>query len=354
MRRVRSRVDAALLQVHECSSVMAWMNSSEGALRKRRNVAGCAKRVACGRIGHAAARRNNHASEICDGFAWLAAGFGGDGAGAAESWPTRPLTMVVPVRGRRRHRCARVGSSAGASPRSWGPQVIIENVGGAGGMVGSARVAKAAPDGYQFVLGSRADAINQTLYKTPLYNLTHRSRAGRTDRRSAHRAGRPQGSAGRKSAGVHRVCQEDAGGDAIRLRRRRLHRPVSTAPCSIAAIGVSIAQRALSRRRPGDAGSDCRPHRLFLHAERDRGVASRGQAWSSRSRTCRASARPCCRRSQPRRSRASRISMRRPGSGFFFLRPPAHPRRRSSRSSTDANREAMDTPSVQERLKEAA
>jgi tripartite-type tricarboxylate transporter receptor subunit TctC len=50
--------------------------------------------------------------------------------------------------------------------------VIIENVGGAGGMVGSARVAKAAPDGYQFVLGSRADAINQTLYKSPLYNFT--------------------------------------------------------------------------------------------------------------------------------------------------------------------------------------
>jgi tripartite-type tricarboxylate transporter receptor subunit TctC len=49
--------------------------------------------------------------------------------------------------------------------------VIIENVGGAGGMVGSARVAKAAPDGYTFVLGSRADAINQTLYKNPLYNL---------------------------------------------------------------------------------------------------------------------------------------------------------------------------------------
>jgi tripartite-type tricarboxylate transporter receptor subunit TctC len=52
-----------------------------------------------------------------------------------------------------------------------GQQVVIENVGGAGGMVGSARVAKAAPDGYQFVLGSRADAINQTLYKNPSYNL---------------------------------------------------------------------------------------------------------------------------------------------------------------------------------------
>ena len=68
-----------------------------------------------------------------------------------------------------------------------GQQVIIENIGGAGGMVGSARVAKAAPDGYQFVLGGRADAINQTLYKAPLYNLVtdlgRAYREGRLDRR---------------------------------------------------------------------------------------------------------------------------------------------------------------------------
>jgi hypothetical protein len=35
-------------------------------------------------------------------------------------------------------------------------------------MIGSLRVARAPPDGYQFVLGSRADAINQTLYKRPV------------------------------------------------------------------------------------------------------------------------------------------------------------------------------------------
>jgi tripartite-type tricarboxylate transporter receptor subunit TctC len=88
----------------------------------------------------------------------------------AQSWPTRPISMVVPfaagggtdVLGRI------IGRRLG---EVLGQQVVIENVGGAGGMVGSARVAKATPDGYQFVLGSRADAINQTLYKTPLYNL---------------------------------------------------------------------------------------------------------------------------------------------------------------------------------------
>jgi tripartite-type tricarboxylate transporter receptor subunit TctC len=50
-------------------------------------------------------------------------------------------------------------------------QVIIENIGGAGGMAGTNRVAKAAPDGYQFVLGNvGTHAQNQTLYKNPSYN----------------------------------------------------------------------------------------------------------------------------------------------------------------------------------------
>src|SRR5262249_56544074 len=42
---------------------------------------------------------------------------------------------------------------------------------GSGGMAGSYRVAKAAPDGYQFVLGNLGThAANQTFYKTPLYH----------------------------------------------------------------------------------------------------------------------------------------------------------------------------------------
>jgi tripartite-type tricarboxylate transporter receptor subunit TctC len=52
-----------------------------------------------------------------------------------------------------------------------GQSVIVENVGGAGGMTGVNRVAKAAPDGYQFVLGSLGThAQNQSFYKKPLYN----------------------------------------------------------------------------------------------------------------------------------------------------------------------------------------
>jgi tripartite-type tricarboxylate transporter receptor subunit TctC len=52
-----------------------------------------------------------------------------------------------------------------------GQQVIVENAGGAGGMIGAARVAKAPPDGYQVLLGtSGTQALNQSIYEKPLYN----------------------------------------------------------------------------------------------------------------------------------------------------------------------------------------
>ena len=52
-----------------------------------------------------------------------------------------------------------------------GQQVVVENVGGAGGMTGSNRVAKSPPDGYSFVLATvGTHAQGQTLYKRPLYN----------------------------------------------------------------------------------------------------------------------------------------------------------------------------------------
>jgi tripartite-type tricarboxylate transporter receptor subunit TctC len=55
--------------------------------------------------------------------------------------------------------------------KTLGQQIIIENFGGAGGMTGSARVAKAPPEGYSLLLsGSAVLAINQTLYRRPLYN----------------------------------------------------------------------------------------------------------------------------------------------------------------------------------------
>ena len=90
--------------------------------------------------------------------------------GAAQDWPNRPITMVIPL--------AAGGGSDGLirvfTPRLGellGQQVIVENAGGAGGMIGAARVAKAPPDGYQVLLGtSGTQALNQSIYEKPLYN----------------------------------------------------------------------------------------------------------------------------------------------------------------------------------------
>ena len=88
----------------------------------------------------------------------------------AQDWPTRPMIMVAPfAAGGSTDAIARIVAD-GLSGQLHQP-VIVENIGGAGGMTGTNRVAKAAPDGYQFVLGNvGTHAQNQSLYKKPLYN----------------------------------------------------------------------------------------------------------------------------------------------------------------------------------------
>jgi tripartite-type tricarboxylate transporter receptor subunit TctC len=88
----------------------------------------------------------------------------------AQEWPTRPITFVVPFAAGGpvdvvvRIQAQRVGEILGQT-------VIVENVGGAAGMTGGARVAKAPPDGYMAVVGNvGTHAYSQTLYKKPLYN----------------------------------------------------------------------------------------------------------------------------------------------------------------------------------------
>lgn len=90
-------------------------------------------------------------------------------AALAQDWPTRPLTMVVPyAAGGGVDILGRI--LAPHMSEHLGQQVIIENVGGAGGVTGTVRVAKAPPDGYQFVHGTAGThAQNEALYKNPAY-----------------------------------------------------------------------------------------------------------------------------------------------------------------------------------------
>jgi tripartite-type tricarboxylate transporter receptor subunit TctC len=90
----------------------------------------------------------------------------------AEDWPTRPLTMINPfAAGGPNDVLARL--FAQRMGEILGQTIIIENVGGAGGMNGADRVAKAAPDGYTFLQGTvGTQAQNQTLFKKAAYDST--------------------------------------------------------------------------------------------------------------------------------------------------------------------------------------
>src|SRR3954447_26012216 len=92
------------------------------------------------------------------------------GPAVAQDYPNRPITMVIPfaaggptdVLGR--VVAARMGELLGQ-------QIIVENVGGAGGMTGANKVKVAPPDGYQLVLGTvGTHAQVQNLVAKPLYN----------------------------------------------------------------------------------------------------------------------------------------------------------------------------------------
>src|SRR6201989_1008698 len=84
-------------------------------------------------------------------------------ASAEAAWPTRPVTVMVPyppaggADTTARILYAKVGAILGQ-------QFVIENRGGAGGTIGEAMVAKAAPDGYTILHDATAYSVNGVLY----------------------------------------------------------------------------------------------------------------------------------------------------------------------------------------------
>jgi tripartite-type tricarboxylate transporter receptor subunit TctC len=114
--------------------------------------------------------RRRFVLRLVAGAATLVSTFPAMRTGLAQVWPTRPLTMVVPyAAGGPVDTIGRV-TAAGLS-QVLGQQVVIENMGGAGGMTGASRAAKAAPDGYTLVLGNiGTHAASVGLYKNLAYD----------------------------------------------------------------------------------------------------------------------------------------------------------------------------------------
>ncbi len=100
-------------------------------------------------------------------FALTLAGLAG---AAAAAYPEKPITIVVPfAAGGPTDKVARdlaVVLAKGLNNQT----VIIENVGGAGGTLGAAKVAKAAPDGYTLLLHHIGMATSPALYRKMPYD----------------------------------------------------------------------------------------------------------------------------------------------------------------------------------------
>lgn len=90
-------------------------------------------------------------------------------AAAQTDYPTRPITIIVPfAAGGPTDTVARL--VAEPMTRTLGQQVLVENVGGAGGTLGARRVAKADPDGYTLLLHHIGQATSASLYRKLAYN----------------------------------------------------------------------------------------------------------------------------------------------------------------------------------------
>lgn len=100
----------------------------------------------------------------------VAAGLLISGSGIAQSWPTKPITLVVPFP-------AGGGTDAFARPlaaqlsKQLGKQVIIDNRGGAGGTIGAAIAARVTPDGYTYFIGAAHHAIAPSIYSNLTYDI---------------------------------------------------------------------------------------------------------------------------------------------------------------------------------------
>ena len=89
-------------------------------------------------------------------------------AASAQSYPTRPVTAIVPATaGGPTDTIARIVMAR--AQQLLGQTIVVENVGGASGTIGTGRVVRAEPDGYTIGIGG----VNHYVVNASVYPLTY-------------------------------------------------------------------------------------------------------------------------------------------------------------------------------------
>ena len=143
---------------------------------------------------------------------------------AQDSYPARTVKVIIPsASGSTTDMLARlVAEQLG---QKWGKPVIVENVSGAGMVIGATQAVRSPPDGYTLFICPPSPV---TFMHPSLPQPHFRAGAIRSDRAAcpgAQRAGRAEGLSRRQPEGADCLRQGQSGQDDVRLAGRRLDRP---------------------------------------------------------------------------------------------------------------------------------
>ena len=228
--------------------------------------------------------------------------------GAVEpTYPTRNITLVVPfAAGGSTDILARI--VAGHLQQSLGQPVVIENRTGASGNIGTATVARAAPDGYTFLFNTMSvHTMNHALFASmPFDGVKDFSPIAMLAYVTNTMVVHPSVPA-RTLPEVHRVCEGQSGKDRLCLGRSRLDQSSVRGAVREDDRGANGA-RAVSRRRAGRGRYGGRADPAVLHRGHAKPRTRQGRqaaaAGRDRSQALVAASRCACRARSP--SRATR------------------------------------------------
>ena len=194
----------------------------------------------------------------------------------AQNYPTRPITMIVPYpAGGPSDVVARI--MADGMSKALGQNIVIENVGGAGGTIGTARAAAAEHDGYTLLAASMGSHVSApALYANLKYDSTKDFAPIGLTCKCAGGGRRAQGFPGQGLQGIRGLSEEQRRQRETGAWRRRLVLAHGLPAVHIRA-GPEAQSGRLSRHRSGAQRRDRRPCRFLLRAGRQRAGCDQGR-----------------------------------------------------------------------------